>query len=326
MRKILLPAILLFVASMVSRAQTKESDAIFAQGVSLYNKGKYKDAINLFARCDSIDALTLPAESSRAWYGKVWMGACYHKLGDDAKAKELSPYYTAPPVDRRLTVQSDSLSDLVMPMYQEGKATESAPILKRVMELERENLGENSVWCANTMMLYANALAHSTGDFNEARTYVDKALAVFKVYGMHDSYIQANDLLYGWYLDTGDYATAKELLTVSRDLRVANNYPELEIAVDNATIAECDIFTGKPREGLDSITSIAARCVDQLDMGKESYLYGRWTYAIASANYALDNQQEAYDKATEAKRILENNGDNYSFAHFQNDLCIALSH
>ena len=47
MRKILLPAILLFVASMVSRAQTKESDAIFAQGVSLYNKGKYKDAINL---------------------------------------------------------------------------------------------------------------------------------------------------------------------------------------------------------------------------------------------------------------------------------------
>ena len=54
MRKILLPAILLFVASMVSRAQTKESDAIFAQGVSLYNKGKYKDAINLFERGDSI--------------------------------------------------------------------------------------------------------------------------------------------------------------------------------------------------------------------------------------------------------------------------------
>lgn len=237
--------------------------------MSLYNKGKYKDAIKVFARCDSIDALTLPAESSRAWYGKVWMGACYHKLGDDAKAKELSPYYTAPPVDRRLTVQSDSLSDLVMPMYQEGKATEFAPILKRVMELERENLGENSVWCANTMMLYANALAHSTGDFNEGRTYVDKALAVFKVYRMHDSYIQANDLLYGWYLDTGDYATAKTILTVSRDLRVANNYPELEIAVDNATIAECDVFTGKPREGLDSIAAIAARCVDQLDMGKE---------------------------------------------------------
>lgn len=46
---------------------------------------------------------------------------------------------------------------------------------------------------------------------------------------------------------------------------------------------------------------------------------------MASANYALGNQQEAYDKATEAKRILENNGDNYSFAHFQNDLCMALS-
>ena len=40
-RKLLL-TILLFVASMASRAQTKESDAIFAQGVSLYNKGKYK--------------------------------------------------------------------------------------------------------------------------------------------------------------------------------------------------------------------------------------------------------------------------------------------
>ena len=103
-RKLLL-AILLFVAGIAARAQTKESDALFAQGVSLYNKGKYKDAIKVFARCDSIDALTLPAESSRAWYGKIWMGACYHKLGDDAKAKELSPYYTAPPVDRRLTVQ-----------------------------------------------------------------------------------------------------------------------------------------------------------------------------------------------------------------------------
>lgn len=81
----------------------------------------------------------------------------------------------------------------------------------------------------------------------------------------------------------------------------------------------------KPQEGLDSITSIATKYADQLDMGKESYLYARWLYAMASANYALGNQQEAYDKATEAKRILENNGDNYSFSHFQNDLCIALS-
>lgn len=325
MRKSLLLTILLFVAAMMARAQTKESDALFAQGVNLYNKGKYKDAIKVFARCDSVDALTLPAESSRGGYGKVWMGACYHKLGEDAKAKELSPYYTAPPVDRRLTAQSDSLSDCAMPLYQEGKAAEAAQILKRVMELERKNLGENSVWCANTMVLYANALAHSTGNFDEARKYVDKALAVFKAHKLHDSYIGANDVLYGWYLDTGDFLTAKDILTVSRDLRVANNYPELEIAIDNATIAECDVFTGKAREGLDSITSIANRYTDQLDMGKEAYLYGRWAYAMASANYALDNPQVAYDKATEAKRILENNGDNYSFSHFQNDLCVALS-
>ncbi len=323
-RKVLL-AILLFVAGMAAQAQTKESDELFAQGVSLYNKGKYKDAIKLFAQCDSIDALTLPAESSRAGYGKVWMGACYHKLGDDETAMTLSPYYTTPPVDRRLTVQSDSLSDLALPLMQEGNAAEVTPILKRVMELESKILGENTVWCANTMQIYANAVAHSTGNFDEARTYAEKAMAVFKHYKLFDSYIGANDDVSSWYLDTGDFVTAKEILTVSRDLRVANHYPELEIALVNASIAECDVFTRHPQEVLDSIKSIAARYADQLDMGKESYLYGRWLYAMASANYALGNHQEAHDNATEAKRILENNGDSYSYAHFQNDLCIALS-
>lgn len=323
-RKLLL-TILLFVVGMAAQAQTKESDEIFAQGVSLYNKGKYKEAVKLFARCDSIDALTLPAESSRAGYGKVWMGACYHKLGDDETAMTLSPYYTAPPVDRRLTVQSDSLSDLALPLIQGGNAAEAAPILKRVMELESKILGENTVWCANTMRLYANAIAHSTGDFDETRTYTEKAMAVFKRYKLFDSYIGANDDVSSWYLDTGDYTTARGLLLVSRDLRVANHYPESEIALVNALIAECDVFTGKPQEGLDSIKSIAARYADQLDMGKESYLYGRWLYAMALGNYALGNQQEVYDKATEAKRILENNGDSYSYAHFQDDLCIALS-
>ncbi len=323
-RKLLL-AILLFVAGLQAHAQTKESDALFAKGVSLYNKGKYKDAITVFAKCDSIDALTLPAESNRVGYGKVWMGACYHKLGDDTKAKELSPYYTVPPVDRRLTVESDSLSEVAMPFIQQDKAAEAAPILKRVMELERKNLGENSVWCANTMEVYADALAHSTGNFDEARGYMDKAMKVFKTYKLYESYIGANDNVSSWYLDMGDYATAKDLLIVSRDLRMTHNFPESEVALVNAMIAECDVFTGNPREGLDSITSIANRYADQLDMGKESYLYGRWTYVMASANYALGNYQEAFDKATEAKPILENNGDNYSFVHFQNDVCIALS-
>lgn len=323
-RKLLL-TILLFVVGMAARAQTKESDELFAQGVNLYNKGKYKEAIKVFAKCDSIDAVTLPTESSRAGYGKVWMGACYHKLGDDETAMTLSPYYTAPPVDRRLTVQSDSLSDLALPFVQGGNAAEAAPILKHVMELESKILGENTVWCANTMQVYADAIAHSTGDFDEARTYAEKAMAVFKRYKLFDSYIGANDDVSSWYLDTGDFATARIMLLVSRDLRVANHYPESEIALVNASIAECDVFTGKPQEGLDSIKSIAARYADQLDMGKESYLYGRWLYAMASANYALGNDQEAYDKATEAKRILENNGDSYSYAHFQDDLCIALS-
>lgn len=118
------------------------------------------------------------------------------------------------------------------------------------MELESKILGENTVWCANTMQVYADAIAHSTGDFDEARTYAEKAMAVFKRYKLFDSYIGANDDVSSWYLDTGDFATARIMLLVSRDLRVANHYPESEIALVNASIAECDVFTGKPQEGL----------------------------------------------------------------------------
>lgn len=104
-----------------------QSDSLFACGVELYNAGNYRKAIPLFAESDRIDKTLLDSTGNRCGYSAMWLAACLYHTGDSVTAAKVSPeYYRFKPVDRRLTVISDSLSDKGQDMaIVEGCAAES---------------------------------------------------------------------------------------------------------------------------------------------------------------------------------------------------------
>ena len=100
------------VAQMLMQPSA-ESDALFAAGVDLYNAGKYREAIPLFAKSDSLDKAQIDPSSNRRDYSSMWLASCYYQMGDTATAEDIDYYYyCVPPVDRRLTVASDSLRQI----------------------------------------------------------------------------------------------------------------------------------------------------------------------------------------------------------------------
>jgi outer membrane protein assembly factor BamD (BamD/ComL family) len=118
--KYIASAFLLYIGTMSMMAQKydkrnllSKSDSLYAIGVDLYNAGEYKEAIPLFTESDQIDKAVLDSTSNRRDYSAMWLASCYFNINDTITASQLSPlYYMVKPVDRRLTVQSDSLETL----------------------------------------------------------------------------------------------------------------------------------------------------------------------------------------------------------------------
>ncbi len=112
MKRILLFLIILIFIEGESLANNIEqtlSDSLFAKGVELYKKQRYKDAIPLFKESDRIDKALLDSTSNRRDYSSMWLACCLFHLGDTVKAENLYPYYMTEPIDRRETVKVDSL-------------------------------------------------------------------------------------------------------------------------------------------------------------------------------------------------------------------------
>ena len=130
-----------------------ESDALFAVGVDLYNKGKYREAIPLFAKSDSLDKAQIDPSSNRRDYSSMWLASCYYKIGDTATAADIDAYYQFTPVDRRLTVKSDSLSQIGMEYCNQGDYAKAIEYLTRCAEIEKSALGENHIFYGNTLNL-----------------------------------------------------------------------------------------------------------------------------------------------------------------------------
>ena len=124
MRRIIFGIILVGIAvsavAQMLMQPSAESDALFAAGVDLYNAGKYREAIPLFAKSDSLDKAQLDSTSNRRDYSSMWLASCYYQLGDTFTAAGIDSNYQFAPVDRRLTVKSDSLSQIGLTCYYSG--------------------------------------------------------------------------------------------------------------------------------------------------------------------------------------------------------------
>lgn len=140
------------VAQMLTQPSA-ESDALFAAGVDLYNEGKYREAIPLFAKSDSLDKAQIDSTSNRRGYSSMWLASCYYHIGDTATAAGIDTYYRFVPVDRRLTVKSDSLSQIGMEYANQGDYAKAIEYLTQCAEIEKSVAGDRHIWYGNTISL-----------------------------------------------------------------------------------------------------------------------------------------------------------------------------
>ena len=150
------------------------SDSLFAAGVDLYRQDKYKEAIPLFEESDRIDKAELDSTSNRRDYSAMWLASCYYHLGDTATAQSIHEYYRFVPVDRRLTVQSDSLSALGVVCYERGDYEEALKYFKSSGEIEEKVVGKKHVWYLGTINSLVNCF-HNLKD--SIQSFKHQALA-----------------------------------------------------------------------------------------------------------------------------------------------------
>ncbi len=150
------------------------SDSLFAAGVDLFRQDKYKEAIHLFEESDRIDKAKLDSASNRRDYSAMWLASCYYHLGDTTKAQSIHEYYRFAPVDRRLTVQSDSLSALGVACYERGDYEEALKYFKSSGEIEEKVVGKKHVWYLGTINSLVNCF-HNLKD--SIQSFKHQALA-----------------------------------------------------------------------------------------------------------------------------------------------------
>lgn len=202
----------------------KESDRLFADGVRLYNEGKYKEAIYAFKKCQGIDTLIYEYRNdSRRYYANMWHASCLFKLGKIEEAAEIDDTYMVEPIDRRLTVESDSLINIVYYLMEDGEMERALPLIEEVIELEIDELGNDNLFVANSYGLYAYFL-ESIGRFDESLNYYQKSLALLEKHCGKSSKLYAytlSDLLRTW-LSMGNYedipAMANQLIEIGEIL------------------------------------------------------------------------------------------------------------
>lgn len=151
-----------------------KSDSLFAQGVELYHQNKYNEAIPLFTESDKIDQAVLDSTSNRLLYSAMWLASCYYRIGDSVTASKISKYYQYEPVDRRLTVTSDSLAARASHIfYTTNNTDQPLTLLQEASAIEAEQLGETHWYRAMTianilsMQIQSQHIQESRNTLNE---------------------------------------------------------------------------------------------------------------------------------------------------------------
>lgn len=209
--------------------QSIYSDSLFAEGISCYENRKYKEAINYFLLCDSIDNLDYTISDERKGYSRMWIGSSYFKLGEEDNAIYYSPkYYKYPPVDRRKTIVSDSLSSVATSLFEEDRYQEALEILQMCAAIEKDSLGENTIWYMNTIK-DCGYLCYNNEDYEGAIEYGELTRQIaYKVCGNNsEEYLESLYDLIGYCGDNNDIVKTKhylkELELVENDLVFSDN-------------------------------------------------------------------------------------------------------
>ena len=231
---------------------TAESDSLFMIGKFLYHKNEYKAAISYFLKSDSVINSHFGEECPYYGYGAKWTASCYYKLGMDSIALEYSIYYDKQPIDKLLTHSSDSVIWIALRLIDLGQIKNAAEKLSEAALLEKQELGSNSYWYANTLSV-CSGLYSEIGDFGKAIEFGKEAVEIYKEnFGpYHSNYASCLNNLATCYADKGNNFLAiqlgKEALEIKKRLLGTDNS---DYADDLSNLATYYSSVGNYKEAL----------------------------------------------------------------------------
>ena len=150
--KVLLSTFLL-TFSLLCIGQSPQSDSIYAIGVELYRQGNYNEAINQFEKSNQLDYEELDSLSPRREYSSMWLASCLYKLGKDTEARKVNINYKSEPVDRRLTVTSDSICAEIVRKIQKQFFISAIQDIREVQRLEHQICNEDNFFHLGTFQM-----------------------------------------------------------------------------------------------------------------------------------------------------------------------------
>ena len=284
-----------------------KSDSLFAHGIDLYNSKKYKEAIPVFSESDQIDKAVLDSTSNRRDYSAMWLASCYYRLGDAQQAKELDEmFYMLDPIDRRLTVESDSLAALGKKFVDDERLDEAIPYLVQCAEIEKSALGNKSYYYATSLSgigFYNMCL----GNLEEACAYLEESAAIIE---------NLCGMTHALYLFNAHYAVVAyfNLKKYSDAIRCGRNLPSLmareygedapgyhEVLYD---LACCYAAMLKPYD-------LRPLCEELLEHITPEHEYYLPTLYLFSASYALDDPKEGLRILNRILELVDKSDPNY---------------
>ena len=233
-------ALLLLFANVlctVCFGQSKQSNDLYAQGVELYQQGKYQEAIPLFQTCDKLDKAELDSLDERRYACEQWIASCHYKVGNIEEAKKLRFFtYEFPPFDRRLVVKSDTLSSKIGSLISQSRLEEALALSQQISELEEKELGGETWYSLNTksgrsyILSYLNHMAEAEEMIEQVITktqalygfncrilaaYLQDAINVYKMSGNIQKLDAAYQMLFDFLQKIGEQNSdfAEKMLT-----------------------------------------------------------------------------------------------------------------
>ena len=282
-----------------------KSDSLFALGVELYDNDNFEEAIPIFAESDQIDKAVLDPANNRRDYSAMWLASCYYQLGDTIKASETNKYYNYAPVDRRLTMKSDSLSALAWAVWEEGNLQSAVQYAIQCAEIEKNVVGEKHIWYGNSVeviVLFYCAM----GDYISAAEYEQIAQSILSQIFWEDLIDVANS----WHKlasllgNNGYYSEASKLGEQTMAIRkhvLGKEHPDYANSLNNLATYYAGLDNHEEAIKLGTEALIILEKV----YGKENRYYALSLGNLAGYYGELGNYAEAIRLGTEALNIRE---------------------
>ena len=231
----------------------------------------------------------------------MWLASCYYRLGDTVKAASIHEYYRFAPVDRRLTVKSDSLSAVGIEYYNQGEYVKALDCFLACAEIEKEVVGEKHLFYARALNNLANN-NYYLGNYTEAIRLGTEALNIRKeILGInHPDYATSLNNLASYNADLGNYPEAIRLGTEALNIRkeiLGVNHPDYATSLGNLAGYNADL--GNYAEAI----RLGTEAMNILKEIFDTNYYAISLNNLANYNAYLGNYAEAIRLGTEALNI-----------------------